>query len=108
MRRWCEIVGCERPSELRSEGKRLDGLGHKPVEDPGAALARDLDQPRFAKDAEVVRDRRLREAERVELADAGVSAACEPVHDREPRRIGECLEARREILELLCTERRRS
>ena len=50
-----------RPCPTQREGKRLDGLGNEPVEDPCLPLVRDLDQPRLAQDAEVVRDRRLSE-----------------------------------------------
>jgi hypothetical protein len=77
----------ERQRELRHR------LGDEPVVHPGAALARDLDEPGLAQHPQVVRDGRLRQAERPdEVADADVLGACQPVDDRHAARIGERLE----------------
>ena len=52
------------------EGERFDSFGNEPVEGKGASPVRDLDQAGLAQDLQVMGDRRLGEAERVELADA--------------------------------------
>src|SRR6476660_4852039 len=88
------------------ERERFHSLGNEPVEGKGASPVRDLDQAGLAQDLQVMRDRRLREAERVELADARGIPVRQPVDDREPRRVGERLEAHREALELVRLERR--
>src|SRR5262245_54951730 len=92
----------------KRERERLHGLRHEPVERVGPAPEGNLDQPGLPKDFEMVRDRRLREAERVELADAGVALARQTIDDRQTRRIGERFEPRREVLELLRLERWRT
>src|SRR5262245_6868044 len=102
---------CENELRLRRaaerEGERLHGLRDEPVEGERSAFVGDLDQAGLTQNLQVVRDRRLREAERVELAGAGVALAREAIDDREPRRIRERLEPRRETLELLRLERGR-
>ena len=65
-----------------------------------------IDQPGLAEDFQVVGDRRLSETEGLKLADAGLAAARKSIDDREACRIGERLEAGREILELLGPKRR--
>ena len=72
-------------------------LGHEPVVRPRPSSRR-LDEPRLAQDLEVVRDRRLRELEGLgEVADTDLVSRRERVDDRNPRRIGERLETRREL-----------
>src|SRR4051794_9243767 len=88
------------------ERQRLDRLGDEPVEEERPALARDLDQPRLTEDLEAVGDRRLREPQRVDLADARLLAAGETDDERGPRGVGERLEAGRKALELPRPERR--
>ena len=59
------------------------------------SLALGLDQARISKDAQMVRDRWLREVEgRGEIADADRLRVAEPVHDRDPGRVAERLEGR--------------
>src|SRR5215475_5740109 len=96
-------LGLARAAER--EGQRLHRLRNETVEREGAAPVGDLDQAGLAQDLQVVRDRRLREAERVELADAGRVPARQAVDDRKPRRVSERLEAGREAFELLRLER---
>src|SRR5713226_5097205 len=97
-------VGLGSAAERKRE--RLDGLGHEPVEDARPTLLRYFDQPGFSQHAQMMRDGRLREAQRCELAYAGDVSISEPVDDREPGRIRERLETGREVLELLRAQRR--
>src|SRR4029453_14400161 len=68
---------CGREDEIRlwraaeREGERLDGLRNEAIEEVRAALVGDLDQAGLAQDLQGGRDRRLGEAQRVELAHAG-------------------------------------
>jgi len=55
-----------------------------------------------------MRDRRLRQAEWLELADAALVGAGELVHDREARRVAESLEAHAQRLALAGRQRRRT
>ena len=75
---------------------RPTASGHQPVVDPRPALARDLDEPGLAQHFQVVRDRRLGQAERAdEVADADLVRAGQPVDDRHAARVGQRLEPRR-------------
>ena len=67
-----------------------------------------LDEPGLAKDAEVVRDRRLGEIEgRVQVADAGRARRREPVNDRNACRVSERLEDGGQTLGCTARQRRR-
>jgi len=66
-----------------------------------------LHEPGLAQQLQVVRDRRLGEVEGgVQVADAALARG-EPVDDRDPRRVGERLEARRQALGIGGIERLR-
>src|SRR5438309_11593771 len=95
------------PGAAERERECFDRFRDEPVVDPRSAALRDLDQPGFTQDSEVMRDRRLREAEGLELADAGVATSGEPVDDREPGGVRESLEPRGQLFELLGPQWRR-
>jgi hypothetical protein len=89
------------------ERELADCLRHQAVVDPRAALAGDLDEPDLAQHLQVVRDRRLGEAERAdEVADAYLVGSGQAVDDRHPARVGQRLEARRQRLRHVLVERR--
>ena len=91
------------------EGELLHRLRHQTVEGESPSLAGNLDQAGFPQDAQVVGDGRLRQPEEAgQVAGAHLAPACELVHDRHPRRIGERLEPLCERLGRPLRERRRT
>src|SRR3954470_7883398 len=91
------LAGDEHALRCRAAADRerelLHRIRHEPVERPGAASARDLDQPGFLQNAQMMRNRRLRKTEPPsQLAGTDLALAGDPVDDRDPSRVGESLE----------------
>ncbi len=101
--RWRGRPSCSSSRRLtrsadEDRAQALDRLRHEPVERPRPAALR-LDEASLAQQAQVVRDRRLRELERGrQVADADLRRRREPVDDRDAGRIREGLEDERELL----------